>query len=296
MSIKIIAEPLVIINGRTANHFGIGEVVNLRINNELAPPRNQRRPVWRWDIITGSDLGNFSYLDDHARLVLLNLAGGSMTIRVKDVMNQDEAIIILTIEAPEKWSLGPIQYRYHAPNLAHAAFRAAIQIENSYNVSFDNIEMREGNALPQCLGRYKLEGINSNNHHNATYNLKTNWIDLGISRQNLALQAAADRNHLAIAIDRVSSSSFGPRSGRPTWPDGSFTWDIPWTYRLSNKNFKTINGNSIVIPDMGFRHIGVVITHKEILVGNKMTIRKGGQSYTCYANDPQVGDYNTWNL
>ena len=209
MPVTITTTPVVNIIGRTANHFGVGEVVDL---HSAIVPAPVMTPAWRWDVTMGRDLGNFSYNGGHARVIFLGLAGGTMTIRARNALDNAEATIDLTIEAPKKWSIGPIQYRFHLPNCAHAAFRAAVQVENLHNVSFDNIEMREGNAMPQRMGRYILDNINLNNHHQATFGLHANWINLGNSRLNAPLQAAASPRHLAIAIDRVGSYSFGPRN------------------------------------------------------------------------------------
>ena len=92
--------------------------------------------------------------------------------------------------------------------MAHAAFRAAVQIQNQDNVAFDNLEMREGNAMPQRTGRYVTDNINNNNHHQATFGLNVNWINIGNSRANVGLQAAASPGCIAIGIDPRKLSCF----------------------------------------------------------------------------------------
>ena len=294
MAVTITTTPVVAVAGRAANHFGMGEVVDL---HAAAVPAPALTPAWRWDVTGGRDLGHFSFNGNHARAIFF--APGTMSVRVRNALDDTQATIDLQIEAPTQWSLGPIQNRYHRHNFAHAAFRAAVQIANPNHVSLDNLEMREGNAMPQCTGRYVTDHVNLNAHHGATFGLHATWLNIGQMRAVVGLQAAAAPGHIALAIDRVGSHGSHPLLpgfAGPPWPDGSFTWDIPWTYRLSIPagQRQDVNGQAVQIPGVEHRKVGAIISHKEILVGSKMTIRKGGQSYSCYAADPDVGNHATW--
>lgn len=290
MPITVTATPVVNVVGRTVNNFGIGEVIDFRAAVAPAPART---PVWRWDVTAGADLGHFSFNGDRARLVLLTLNGGTMTVKVRNAMDDSQALVNLTIVAPANWSMGPIQYRFHLPGMAHAAFRAAVQVQNNANVSFDNLEMREGNAMPERSGRYVTDNVNANNHHGATFGLAANWINIGTQRANAGLQAAASPGCIAIAIDRVGSHAWGA----PFTSNGSFTWRIPWTYRLNIPlaQLVDVDGNAVQAPDRGFRQMTNVVTHNENLVGNSMTISKGGQSLTYTAAQPVQGNAAMFN-
>jgi hypothetical protein len=135
MPITITATPVVAVAGRAANHFGVGENVDLQVTVIPAPAMM----IWSWSVTMGSDFGRFSSVGNQARVILLALAGGTMTIQAKNNLDNSQATISLTIVDPRDWSLGPIQY--HLANMAHAAFRAAVQVQNQHNVSFDNLEM-----------------------------------------------------------------------------------------------------------------------------------------------------------
>src|SRR5262245_17952759 len=296
MPITITATPAVNPGGvRTANHFGVGEVITLAAAIAPAPPRP---PVWRWDVTSGADRGHFSASGNQARLILLSVSDGSMSIRVRNTWDDSQATLTITIVAPSNWSMGPPQYLFHLGGMAHAAFRAAVQVRNNHNVSFDNLEMREGNAMPERMGRYITDNVNANNHHHATFNLASNWIGIGAARANLGLQAAASPNHVAIAIDRVGSHPFGPPfTAGGNAITGSFTWRIPWTYRLAIPvaSLVDIHGAPIQAPDAGIRQANNVVTHLESLNGNSMTISKGGQAVTYNATQAGVGNAATFN-
>ena len=280
MPITITATPVVNMVGRNANHFGVGEIVDLQVAVAPAPVMT---PAWRWDVTMGGDLGHFSYNGNHARVILFALAGGTMTVRVRNALDNSQVTVNLTIVDPSNWSLGPSQYNYHEAGMAHAAFRAAMQVHNQYNVSFDNLEVREGNARSQSTGRLAAPGV----HHNATFPLAANWFHIGNSRTNVGLQAAASPGHIAVAIDRVSSEAVGP----PFGANGTFTWRIPWAYRLHFPvgQPQDVNGQVVQVPDRGNRQCNNVITHHENLVGNAMTISKGGRNFTYNAAMAAVG-------
>ena len=270
---------------RTPNHFGVGEVVNL---NATIVPAPAHTPIWRWDVTLGADRGHFSWNGNQARIIIFSLSDGTMTVRVRNSWDNTQATLTLTIVAPNHWSLGPPAYLFHEANRAHAAFRAAVQVQNNNHVSFDNLEMREGNAMPLRTGRYVTANVNANNHHHATFNLAANWINIGAARTNAALQAVASAGHVAIAIDRVGSHAWGP----PFNENGTFTWRIPWTYRLSIPvgQRQDIFGNAVAAPNLGIRQAQNVVTHVETLAGNQMTISKGGQARTYTALQPGVGN------
>lgn len=291
MPITITATPVVNPGGaRTANHFGVGEIINL---TAAIAPVPARTPVWRWDVTSGADRGHLSFNGNRARVILFSLSNGTMTVRVRNTWDDTHATLNLTIVAPSNWSLGPPQYRFHLAGMAHAAFRAAVQVQNTHHVSFDNLEMREGNAMPERTGRYVTANVNANNHHGATFALAADWINIGASRANHGLQAAASGGHIALAIDRVGSHSWGP----PFTENGTFKWRIPWTYRLSIPVGQRVdvNGAPVQIPDPGNRQADNVVTHQETLAGNQMTIAKGGQTVAYTAVQPAVGNAATFN-
>jgi len=293
MPITITETPVVNPGGaRTAHHFGIGEIIDLTA--AIAPaPVGARPPIWRWAVTSGADRGHFSFNGNQARVILFSMSGGTMTIQVRNTWDDMQATLNLTIVAPINWSLGPIQYRYHEAGHAHAAFRAAVQVQNNHNVSFDNLEMREGNAKPIPKGRYATEGVNTNFHHAQTFALRDRWINIGTSRLDAALQAAASAGNIAIEIDRVGSHVWGP----PFNENGTFTWRIPWTYRLNIPVAQAVdvNGTAVQIPDPGIRQVNNVVTHLEQLVGNQMTMSKGGRTQPYTAATAAVGNYATFN-
>lgn len=290
MPITITATPTVNVVGRTANHFGIGETIRLTAAVVPAPPRT---PVFRWEVTSGRDQAHFSSNGNRARIILLGLNGGSMTVRVRNAWDDAEATLTLTIVAPTNWSLGAPTYRYHEAGRAHAAFRAPVQVQNTHNVSFDNVEMREGNARPERTGRYITENVNAGNHHGATFPLAATWVSIRAARANANLQNAASAGYIALAIDRVSSYGWGG----PFNQNGTFGWRIPWTYRLQIPvaDCVDVDGNAVALPDPGFRQVNNVVVHQETLTGNQMTISKGGQTLTYTAVQAAVGNAVAFN-
>ena len=288
MAITLTATAAAVVAGRVANHFGIGEVINLTATIAPAPVLT----IWNWTVTSGADRAHFSHNGNQARIIVFGLSGGTISVRVKNMGDNQETTLNLTIVAPTVWSLGPRYHDYHVTGFAHSAFRAVVQVQNNNNVSFDNLEMREGNAIPIRTGRYVTANVNANNHHGATFPLSANWLRIGTQRAIAALQAHASPGNIAIGSDQVGSHQWGP----PFNEDGTFTWRIPWTYRLSIPvgSRVDIRGAAVTVPDAGNRQANNVVEHVETLVGSQMTMTKGGQTATYTAAQASVGTLVQW--
>lgn len=290
MPVTVASVPAVVTVGRQANCYGVGEIVDFTATVTGAPPAMP--PIWSWAVVQGSDMVMFSSQGNRARAIFVALASGTVAIRAKNLADNAEQVLPLTVVAPSNWSLGPMFNQYHAAGQAHAGFRACVQVQNNQNVSFDNLEMREGNAIPGRTGRYVTANVNNNHHHGATFPLAADWIRIGDSRTVAAIQAHAAAGHIGIAIDRVGSYGWAP----PFNENGTFTWRIPWTYRLAIPVAARVdvNGTPVQVPERANRQANNVITHQETLTGNQMTMSKGGQTLTYTAAQAAVGTQAAW--
>jgi hypothetical protein len=72
---------------------------------------------------------------------------------------------------------------------------------------------------------------------------------------------------------------------------GTFTWRIPWTYRLRipANQCVDVNGTAVQLGVPAFRQANNVVTHLETLTGNQMTVSKGGQTRTYNSTQAAVG-------
>jgi hypothetical protein len=281
MPITITATPAVVVAGRAANTFGIGEVIDFTAAVNPAPPRT---PVFRWDLSEGADRGHFSSDGNRARLTIFSLSDGTITVRVKNAFDDTQATLTLNIVAPNECSLAQPHVVFHRQGYAEAGFKSRLRLRNRFNVSFNNLELREGNAPPIRTGRYLTDNRNPANHP-ATFGLQANWIRVGDAMTDVALQNAVGPGYIGIATDSVRSIDWQP----PFTQDGTFEWRIPWTYRVRVPNPVDVRNTPINLPDRGDRQCNNVITHSEVLVGNRMTIRKGGQFANFAATDPDRG-------
>ncbi len=264
---------------RAANSYGVGETITF-----TAADTGGGTAIWKWSLSGPLGRGHFSSNGNRARLILFGFDDNDLTLTAKNTYNGAEASVTLHVFAPAGWSLGPHFNDYHVPGQAHAQFQAAAQFSNIHNVSFNNMEMREGNAMPERTGRYVSDNINVGNHHQQTFPLSAAWVCVRNSLANAALQLRASPNHIALAIDNVSSHGFSA----PFTADGTFTWRIPWSYRITIPVAALIdvNGTAVSGIDMGLFKIGATIPHQEVLTGNRMTMSKGGQTLSYRSTDP----------
>ena len=232
-------------NDRKRKKLGVGEEVNLTLK-----PASLPSPTWALGGTPGTPA-----LNPLAGITSLLTAGErACTPSTEATINGVTVKIDFEVVEPD----GMVMERFPGTGIRHTNGTASTGFQarayfSPHDVSFINIEVREGTCLATATGFIAaIPGKNGEVHANGA------WI--GVQQGN------AQRPSLWSAIDTISTGDY-----LPPFSAGTFNWPIPWLFRVAGGNEKEFT---------------IATHHESVTATGATTISKGGVSETTQANDP----------
>jgi hypothetical protein len=279
--------PLVHVQGRTTNHYGTGEAVDIDV---ITPPAGIGLV---WHLLYGDQVNvRMSSTPDGRRARLVFLYDHSAVVQVKVVRADNGHQVAMSprlkIVAPSDWKLAKPFLYGHKHGTASAGFKSLMVMKNPHKVSFDNLVVNE--RACNGVGTGYLMFKNGNHHPQGP--------PLSVRGFNSDGQRVPD-GWVAFGSDRVSSGAYGTHhqnadgDDRPYRAGGSFTWRIKWAYRVDLSHVTSATGNPLAAAPRVT--LAREMVHKEVLsASGKLKISKGGQKYTRRMADNSDNAQEFW--
>jgi len=299
--------------GRTANHFGVGEIVDLVCAIAPAPAL---KPAFKWAISSTSKDNKLSVNNGNAsqaRLILGGTVKETLRVTVTDSLSNTIGTLDLSIQVPEGLSLGPPYVQGHTQNTASAGFKSVMRFRNASNVNFANIELREGFSGAKASGYLAFKAQDTHGASQASHPWLRVFQPFPANDPSNPPIAVAANAHCGVGyegfgFDRVASGCYGthhlnqgagkdgtPADNRPFREGGEFSMTFPWTFRVVIPA-ATRDANNVVVNMPASSPVpGMWMVHKETLSANgTIRVEKGGQSVQYAFADASVNAAAIW--